>query len=102
MHATAIWPILGTIDQFGPHWILADILPFLRVIFAITQPVMKSSGLKSPNVRVASGKAILPKADPAFDGKFQIARRTKQMQVIRHQQIIAHEPCGGSVLPDVM
>ena len=46
MHASAIRPIFRTLRQSSPHRILADILPFLRVIFAVAQPVMKTASLK--------------------------------------------------------
>jgi hypothetical protein len=48
------------------------------------------------------GELILPKSNPAFNGEFKITRRTDQMQVIRHQQIIAYQPSRGSVFPDVV
>ena len=47
-------------------------------------------------------KTILPKSDPAFDGELKIIRRTEQMQMIGHQQIIAHQPGRSPVLPNVV
>ena len=49
MHAPEVRPILRTRDQSVPNRILADVLPLLRVTFAVTQPVMKTAGLKFPN-----------------------------------------------------
>ncbi len=101
MHASKIRPILRTRHQSSPHGILADVLPFVRVTFTVTQAVMKTTGLKFPRIGQHFRQPVFPETHPAFDGEFQIARGAKQMQMIRHQQIIAHEPSRGRVLPDV-
>jgi hypothetical protein len=102
MHASEIRPILGTRHQPGAHRILANILPLLRVAFVVSQAMMKPAGLKRSRVQVRFGEPVFPETYPAFNGEFQVARRTEQMQVIGHQQIIAHLPCRGRVLPDVV
>ena len=47
-------------------------------------------------------KRSFQKPDPTLDGEFQIARCAKQMQMIGHEQVIADEPCGRRVFPDVV
>jgi hypothetical protein len=37
-----------------------------------------------------------------FDREFEVIRGTKQVQVIRRQQIVTDEPRRGGVLPDIM
>ncbi len=102
MHASEIRPLLRTFHQSCAHGILNDILPFLRIIFAGTQPVMKPSRLKPSCVGTCFCEAIFPKAHPSFDGKFQISRRAEEMQMVWHQQVISDEPGGGGVEPDAM
>ena len=55
--------------------------------------MMKRARLPVP-VRVLMGLAELafPKRDPTFDGEMQIARRGKEMQMIRHQYVIPDQP----------
>jgi len=102
MHTSKVRPILRLLHQTLSHRILADVLPLLRVTLAITHTMMKAAVLKSSGVRMRFGEAVLPEPNPTFDGEFQIARRAKQMQMIRHQQVIAHQPGRGRVLPDAM
>src|SRR6516162_2069942 len=75
--------------------------------------MVKSSGLKPTNRLVGRccraalnfqifDQLVLPKSNPAFDGEFQFMWRAEEMQVIGHEQIIAHQPGHGRVLPDVM
>ena len=102
MHATARRPILRMLHLFLAHWIFADILPLLRVIFAIAQPVMKTAGLKFSCIWKRFRQPVFPKANPPLDGEFQIAWRAEQMQMIRHQEIVAHQPRCRRVFPDVV
>ena len=102
MHAPEIPPIFGLLHQSGAHGILADVLPLLGIVFSIAQSVMKTGRLKSSCIRVSLGEAVFPETDPTFDGEFHIVRCTEQMQVVRHQQIIAHEPSRGGVQPDIV
>ena len=95
-------PILRRLHQTLPHGILADVLPLLRATPAVTQTMMKAAGLKSSGVRMRFGEAVHRETRPALNGEFQIARRAEQMQMIRHQQAIAHQPGGGRVPPEVM
>src|ERR1035437_6836367 len=102
MHTSEVWPILRLLHQTLSHRILADVLPLLRVTLAVTQTMMKAARLKRAGVRMHFGKAIFPEPNPTFDGELQVVRGAEQMQVIRHQQVIAHQPGRGRVPPDVM
>ena len=64
--------------------------------------MMKSARLKCSSAWMHFGKPIFPETNPTFDSELQIVRRAEQMQVIRHQQIIADEPCSRRVLPDLV
>jgi hypothetical protein len=61
---------------------------------------MMKPTLKRSDIRMFFGKLILPEGDPLLDGELQIARRTKPMEMIGHEQIIAHHPRSCLVLPD--
>ncbi len=102
MHESEIRPILRARHQSGAHRILPDVLPFLRVALAVTHSMMKYARLKRPCVQMCFGKAVFPETNPSFDREFQITRRAEEMQVIRHQQVITHDPCGSGVSPDVV
>ena len=102
MPASEARPILRRLHQTLSHGILADVLPLLRATPAVTQTMMKAAGLKSSGVRMRFGEAVHRETRPALNGEFQIARRAEQMQMIRHQQAIAHQPGGGRVPPEVM
>jgi hypothetical protein len=79
MHAAKVRPVFRSFHQFVPDGIFTDVLPFLRVTFAIAQTMMKTARLKSPYVGMCLGEAVFPKCDPAFDGEIQVARCTEQM-----------------------
>jgi len=102
MYASEIRPILRTRHQSGPHWILTNILPPLRIVLAVTQPMMKTASLKSSRIWMHFREAVFPETHPALDGKFQIMRCTEQMEMIRHEKIITDEPRRSSVFPDVV
>jgi hypothetical protein len=132
MHASKVRPILRAFDQSSPERILANVLPLLRVALAVAHAMMKSARLKFPYLagrtcwsvrgRAAAlpyqmgvgrrcraaqtfhllGEAIFPEAHPAFDGELQITRRAEEMQMIGHKEIIADEPRGGGVFPNLV
>ena len=45
MNLALIWPILGARHEFGPHWIMPDIIPFLRIAFIPPQQMVKKARL---------------------------------------------------------
>ena len=100
MYATEIRPILRSLRQLVAHRILPHVLPLLRIAFAIVQAMVKPATLERPNIRMRLGKLIFPERHPLLDGELQITRRSEQMHVIRHEQIIAHQPGRGIVFPD--
>ena len=102
MHAAKVRPVFRSFHQFVPDRIFSDVLPFLRVAFAIAQAMMKAACLKSSRVGMRLGEAVFPKCDPAFDGEIQIARRTEQVQMVGQKQIITDEPGGSLVFPNLM
>src|ERR1700722_3377668 len=102
MHSSLIRPVFRFCHQSGAHGIFADILPFLRITFSIAEPMMKSAALKGSGVGTSFGKLIFPKRNPTFGCEMQIARRTKKMQMIRHQQIIADQPSRRAVKPEIV
>jgi hypothetical protein len=63
---------------------------------------METSTLKFTRVRMLFRKSIFPESHPALNGEFEIARRAKQMEVIRHKQIVADQPGRCGVLPYAM
>jgi len=67
--ATGVGPVFGALDEAGAHGVFTDVLPFLRVAFAMPQPVVKAAVLKGAGVRVGFREAVFPEGDPAFDGE---------------------------------
>ncbi|HEU5396517.1 MAG TPA: hypothetical protein VFV81_05065 [Verrucomicrobiae bacterium] len=102
MDAAGIGPVFRRSHQAGAHGILANVSPLLRIALAVSQPMVKSTRLKCPGVRMYFGETIFPKAHPAFDSESQIPWGAEQMQVVGHQEIIADEPRGRSLLPNLM
>jgi hypothetical protein len=102
MNAPKVRPLLRRLHQPKPYRILPHIPPFLRITFSIAQSMMKPAGLECPSRSIFFRKSVLPKSHPLLDRKFEIARRTKQMQMIRHQQIITHQPRSRRMFPDAV
>lgn len=48
------------------------------------------------------GKAVFPKAHPAFDGELLITWGAEEMEMIRHEEIITDEPGCGFMFPDLI
>ena len=102
MHTSEVRPILSLLYQTLSHRILTNVLPLLRVAFAIAQPVMETTVLKSSRIGNRFSQPVFPEPQPAFNGEFQIMRHAEQMQMVRHQEIIAHQPRRSRVFPDVV
>ena len=79
-----------------PQWILANVVPFLRLAFVIPQPVVPAARLKLPvRQAVLPAELRLPVGNPSLDGEGQIARRAEAVQVIPDEHGIAHQPRRG-------
>jgi hypothetical protein len=102
MHAALIQPVRGICHQSGAHRIFLNIKPFFVVTLPIPKSVVKATPLKRAAVGTCLCQLILPEPHPTFDGKFQVPRRAEQMQMVRHQQIIAHQPGRCLLFPNVM
>jgi hypothetical protein len=94
-------PVFNPLNQSFAERIFLNINPFFRIIFTITQTMMPAARLKFPCRRwgesprrpfVFQTELTFPVGNPSFNCKMQIPWRTKQMQMIRHQQIIANQP----------
>jgi len=95
-------PILWSLYQSSTNGVFTDVLPLLRITFPVTQTMVKSPRLKYPGVRVHLCEAVFPKAHPSLNGEFQIMRRAEEMKMIRHEEIIAHQPCRCRPIPDIV
>src|SRR5687767_3091372 len=86
-------PLRRITHQTFSHWILPHIPQLLRVILLTPQPMMKTRSLPNPSrISMLPRKLPLPKLHPPLHRKLQITRTTKQMHMIRHQNIITHQP----------
>lgn len=94
--------LLEFFHQSGTNGILANVVPFLGVAFAIAKAMMEAAGLKGAGIGMGLGEAVFPEAHPLFDGEFGIAWGAEEMEVIGHEEVIAHEPGGGFVFPDLV
>jgi len=76
-----------------PLNLFLNIKPFFGIVFAITQPVMPASWLKFPFLpTVFEAELTFPVGNPYLDGELQIPRRTERVQMVRHEQVITHQP----------
>jgi hypothetical protein len=68
-------------------------MPFLIIIFLLPQAMMEAVRLKDWRIRAKGTFQLpLPIGYPIFQRVTFVSYRTKKVQVIRHNQIIAHEP----------
>jgi hypothetical protein len=95
-------PVFRSTNQYVSNRIFPSVLPFLGVTFAVPQSMMKTAVLERAMAGTRLGETVLPKPHPSLDGKFQIVRRAKQMQMVGHQHVVAHQPGCGLFLPYLM
>src|SRR5687767_2787831 len=91
-------PILGLGDEASFDWVLLHVSPALGIILIPAQAMVK--GVRLPLAFIVCVKAAelaLPKCDPMFEGKIEIVRSAEEMQMVRHQQIVAGYPCLGGL-----
>ena len=97
-------PVFDALAQILSDWILLHIEPFLGVALAIAQAMMPAARLKLPfrwgerwgertrELFVFQRELALPVGNPRLNRESQIVWRAETVKMIRHQQIIAHEP----------
>ena len=86
-------PLLRVLHQTLAHRILPQILPLLRITLPVPQPVMKRMRLPPPIlVRVQLPKLPLPIRHPIIERILDVVRRGEEMDVVRHDDVIAHQP----------
>ena len=95
-HPSFEGPLFHSLNQSFAQRVLLNIKPLLRISFPISQTMVPPTRLKPPFLpAMFAAEFPFPIGDPFFHRAIQISWRTKQVQVIRHQQIIAHMPgCG--------
>lgn len=97
-----IWPFVRTRHQSFPQWIFPHVIQLLFVFLAVAHSMMERLSLPGPRlVRVTAAELALPKLNPLINAKMQITRRAKEMQMIRHEQIIASEPRARILPPEL-
>ena len=95
IQAPLIQPFFGLSHQSCANGIFTNIIPFLRVIFAAPQTCVPEIPLPFARVwKIQTVECPFPICDPALQRDRQISRCAKQVDVIWHQQIIAHQPGG--------
>ena len=86
-------PILRPRHQSLPHRILPNVIPFLLIILCPPQPRIPMPRLPLPHFLLCRlTKQPLPVTHPTIQPKLEPPRRTKKMNMIRHQQIIPNQP----------
>jgi hypothetical protein len=87
------WPVFDSLAKSFSDWILLNIEPFLRVILAVAHAMMPAARLKLPLCAfVFQSELALPIGNPSFNRELQIVWRAEAMKVVRHKQIITHQP----------
>jgi hypothetical protein len=90
MHRTFERPVLNLFHQFFANRIFVNVNPFCMITFIGPQPVMPAARLKTPVfISVLPAEFPFPECNPLLNRERQIARHTKRVQMIRHQQIIS-------------
>ena len=102
MHAAEEGPFFGRGREAGAHGVFTDVLPFLGVALAAAEAVVQAAALEGAGVGMGFGKAVFPKGDPFFDGEFQVVGRAEEVEVVGHEHVVADEPRGGGVFPNLM
>ena len=102
MHPAPERPVFRTRNQTFSDGVLPRVLPLLSIILIVPQPMVKAAGLKPATLQMRLGKKVFPKCHPPFNSELQFARRAEQMQMIRHKDIIAHQPGCGLIFPNLM
>src|SRR6185437_16929551 len=94
-------PVFGLLDQIMTNRISPNIIPLLRVTIAASElavpEILLPKGLIARMRPTHRGEGF-PILHPPFQGSARDARRTKQMQVVGHDDVAAHEP-GIRLLP---
>lgn len=92
MNDSLVRPILRLRNKLFPHRILPYVGQLLLVLNAVTHPMMKRTSLPRPRlIQMPAAELAFPELNPLVNPELQILRRAQEMQVIRHQQIIADE-----------
>ena len=96
IHSSLKQPFIGLFYQAGANGIFTDVSPFLVIIFAASQTRVPEIPLPLAGFgQMKTAQFAFPKQYPSWQGYGQISRRTKQVEVVWHQQIIADEPGVG-------
>ena len=94
-------PVVRIRHQIFPQRILPHVGQLLLVFEAITHSMVKRFPLPLPRLlQMPAAELSFPKLDPLVYVEMQIVRRAKEMQVIRHEQVIADEPGRRFLGPD--
>ena len=94
-------PVVQPLRQALSHGVLADVLQFVFVFPLVAQAVVQRPALKGPRLgQMRPAELAFPKFHPLIDAEMQIARGTEEVQMVRHEQVVAGEPRGGFVAPE--
>lgn len=89
----SVRPFLWIVDQPCAHWVLPDIFPFLGAAFLAPHSMMPATGLKTPVVVLMQpAKRAFPVGDPLLNRKAAIKGTAETVEMIRHEEVIAHGP----------
>lgn len=96
IQSALIRPFVGHLDQSSAHRVFADIMPFFGIVFAPPQASVPEIALPCAGLRqMQTTEFSFPVGCPLLKCETQIARRTKKMKVIRHQNVFSHQPRVG-------
>ena len=91
-----IRPLFNAFDQLRAHGILQNILPLLGIVFRAAQLGVPKISLPErgiPRARPVTCCIRFPESHPLFDWPWrEFRRRTKEMHMIRHQNIPSNLP----------
>ncbi len=96
-----IRPFVEILDQALAKRIFSHGGPLVVIFPRVAEPMMETAPLKFPRLfQMTAAELALPKRNPGVDPEPEIARRTKEMQMVGHEQVEAGQPGGSFFAPD--
>lgn len=103
MHCSFPRPVFGAHCQAFANRVLHQVVPLLGIFLTRADAVVKTTALPFPfRIFVLFAETIFPVGKPFLDAEAQVMWGAKEMQVVRHQDIVTDHPSFGLLLPDFM
>src|SRR5262249_7783659 len=100
--AALVQPLIGFDDELFAERVLTDVSQLVLILDAGAEAMMEGVTLPAPwLLHMPATEPTFPKLDPLVYAEMQITRSTKEVNVIRHEEVIADQPGGCFCAPDL-